>query len=750
MSARLSDPPDRQPAALIGKMAGMTMPDGLPLLWPGHHQRLGATYDGAGTNFAVWAPAATSVTLSLFDAEDCERQLTLREPTLGVWHGYVPGAGPGLLYGFRVDGPWEPARGFAFNHDKLLLDPYARAVERGLVPHPSLSASDASKSINPGDSAPYTPRSVVTGSDQFDWGADTRPNVPWRRTVIYEAHVRGLTAAHPEVPESRRGSFSALGHPAVTGYLNELGVTSVELLPVQQFVSEPGLSEHGRVNYWGYNTVSFFAPHGAYSSSGTRGQQVNEFKQMVKDLHAAGIEVILDVVYNHTAEGGPTGPALCFRGYDERSYYRHDASGNYVDVTGCGNTVDVSEPQVLQLVMDSLRYWVTEMHVDGFRFDLASALARGSRGLVNLRSPFLTAVHQDPVLRDVKLVAEPWDATGDGYLVGRFPTPWCEWNDKYRDGVRDFWRGRSGGVRELASRFSGSSDLYADDGRLPFSSVNYVTAHDGFTLRDLVSYNDKHNEDNGEDNRDGSNDNRSWNCGVEGETDDSGVQTLRSRQAANLLATLLLSTGVPMLTAGDERGRTQRGNNNAFCQDNDVSWVSWRTDPAWEHLFALARTLLRLRAAHPVLRQHHFFDGKPVGATGGKDITWLSPSGEELTEPDWHDQSRATLGVFLAGDRLRAVDRHGVRRRDTSYLVWLHSGSDPVEVTLPEAWADHYVEIVRTDSAPNAEPWKPGSSVPLLDHTFALFEAVAEAASAEVGLQVVDIGRPGDEADVGR
>jgi glycogen operon protein len=561
--------------------------------------------------------------------------------------------------------------------------------------------------------------------DTFDWGNDRRPTVPWGRTVIYEAHVRGLTKLHPDLPEHLRGTYAGLGHPAITGYLNDLGVTSIELLPVQQFVSEPWLSDAGRVNYWGYNTVGFFAPHAGYAATGTRGEQVDEFKQMVKDLHAAGIEVLLDVVYNHTAESGRGGPAICFRGYEDASYYRHDASGRYVDVTGCGNTVNVSEPQVLQLVMDSLRYWVSEMHVDGFRFDLASALARGSRGLVNLRAPFLTAVHQDPVLREVKLIAEPWDATSEGYLVGRFPPPWCEWNDKYRDGVRDFWRGVAGGVRELASRFSGSSDLYDDDGRLPFASINFVTAHDGFTLRDLVSYETKHNEANGENNRDGSNSNRSWNCGVEGDTSDPQVRSLRRRQAANLLTTLLLSTGVPMLTAGDERGRTQRGNNNAFCHDNELSWVSWRHDAEWAHLHELTRTVLALRAQHPVLRQRYFFEGKALDDSGGKDITWLAPTGEEMTHDDWHDSSRNTLGIFLAGNQLRAVDREGVRRRDTSYLLWLHAGADPVDVTLPEPWAKTYDEVVRTDKRVADGSWEPGATVTLQPRTVALFEAVA-------------------------
>jgi isoamylase len=708
----------------------VTVPD----LWPGRHQVLGATYDGAGTNFAVWAPGADSVSLCLFDDDDVERRLPLSERTLGVWHGYVPAAAPGLLYGFRLDGPWDPGAGQVFNPDKLLLDPYARAIDGSLVPHSSLAAARPSLARNPGDSSPYVPRSVVVGPDTFDWGGDQRLDIPWGRTVIYEAHVKGLTWLHPAVPEHQRGTFSGVAHPAVVDYLRDLGVTSIELLPVHHFLTEPWLTDRGTVNYWGYNSIGFFAPHAGYSSSGSRGEQVAEFKQMVKDLHAAGIEVILDVVYNHTAEGATTGPALCFRGYDEGSYYRHDGSGRYVDLTGCGNTVNASEPQVLQLVMDSLRYWVSEMHVDGFRFDLASALARGPQGNVNLRAPFLTAIHQDPVLRGVKIIAEPWDATSQGYLVGRFPPPWCEWNDKYRDGVRDFWRGQSGGVRELASRFSGSSDLYADDGRSPFSSVNYVTAHDGFTLRDLVSYDDKHNSANGEDNRDGSNANHSWNCGAEGETDDPRIRTLRQRQAANLLATVLLSTGVPMLTAGDERGRTQRGNNNAFCQDNDVSWVSWREDPDWSHLHDLTRRLLALRAAHPVLRRRYFFDGQPQDDSGGKDITWLTAAGGEMTEADWQDRSTATLGIFLAGDQLRAVDRRGVRRRDTSYLLWLHAGSEPVDVTLPQAWADHYLEIVRTDTPASAmETRKPGSTLRLLDHCLALFEAVPAGPAGVAG-----------------
>ncbi|HEY7042053.1 MAG TPA: glycogen debranching protein GlgX [Nocardioidaceae bacterium] len=713
-------------------MSSVEGPVERPVVWPGSHDALGARFDGTGTNFAVWAPDATAVDLCLFDDAGVEVRLALPEHTLGVWHGFVRGVAPGQRYGFRVSGPWDPDHGHVFNPDKLLLDPYARAIDGDMVVDRALAIVDRDRQPMAGDTAGLTPRSVVVGDAPFDWGEDRRPEIPWRHTVIYEAHVKGLTHRHPDVPAELRGTFAAMGHPATIHYLKDLGVTSIELLPVHHFVSEPVLLERGMVNYWGYNTVGFFAPHAAYSASGSRGQQVTEFRQMVKNLHAAGLEVILDVVYNHTGEGGPNGPALCFRGYDDGSYYRTDGWGRYADVTGCGNTVNVSEPQVLQLVMDSLRYWVTEMHVDGFRFDLASALTRNGPN-VDLHAPFLTAVHQDPVLRRVKLIAEPWDATSDGYLVGRFPPPWCEWNDKYRDAVRDFWRGHGGGVRDLASRLSGSSDLYADDGRLPFSTVNFVTAHDGFTLRDLVSYNRKHNEANGEQNTDGTDNHRSWNCGVEGETTDDTVIALRRRQSANLLATLLLSTGVPMITAGDERGRTQGGNNNAFCQDNPTSWFPWEgLDKDWLHLDRLTRLLLRLRADHPVLRQRHFFAGTPLGSNGRKDISWLRPDGSEMTVDDWQDPTRSTLGVFLAGDALRGVNAVGERTHDTSYVLWLHAGTAPVDVTLPKALADAYVTVLRTDQDLDAlddlfdsgERLRAGSTVTLLDRTFALFEAL--------------------------
>jgi glycogen operon protein len=697
-----------------------------PSVWPGRHAPRGASYDGSGVNFAVWAPDATDLYVCLFDDVDAETRLRLPEFTLGVWHGYLPGVGPGQRYGLRASGPWNPPEGHLFNLDKLLLDPYARAIDGDYRLHWTLDARTKDGGPNPGDSAPFVPRSIVVADEPFDWGDVAHEPVPWSDTVIYEAHVRGLTRLYDAVPEPLRGTFAGLAHPAALEYLSGLGITAVELMPVHHFFSEPALLAAGLVNYWGYNTVGYFAPHAAYSSSGRRGQQVLEFKEMVRDLHAAGIEVILDVVYNHTAEGGPDGPSFCFRGLADGDYYVYDQRRHYFDVTGCGNTVHVSHRQVLQLVMDSLRYWVSEMHVDGFRFDLAPAMLRNPTS-VDLNAPFLTAVHQDPVLREVKLIAEPWDATGDGYLVGRFPPPWCEWNDKFRDTVRDFWRGHGDGVRDLASRLSGSSDLYADDDRLPFASVNFVTAHDGFSLRDLVSYDDKHNEANGEDNRDGSNDNRSWNCGVEGETEDVGILALRRRQAANLLATLLLATGVPMLTAGDERGRTQFGNNNPFCLDGPVSWVSWDADPAWGHLLELTRLLTRLRRDHPVLRQRYFFEGTPLLAGGHKDITWLQADGEEMTGDSWADSTVRTLGVLLAGDALRARTPNGEPITDTSYVMWLHAGDRPVEIRMPKDAVDHYRAVVRTDqpldSLGTAPPVQPGATVTLLDHTFALFEA---------------------------
>ncbi len=654
-------------------------PDERAPVWPGRHQNLGVTWTEESTNFAVYSPEATAMWVCLFSADGTEVRHQLTEHTLGVWHGAIPEVPVGQRYGFRADGPWLPHAGRRFNPAKLLLDPYATAITGTVSGHHELLPYDPA---DPGsrstvDSAPYMPRGVVT-HDVFDWGSDTQLRTRWRDTVIYELHVKGFTALHDEIPAPLRGTYAGLGTPTVTRYLNDLGVTAVELLPVHQFIDERAVAARGLTNYWGYNSIGYFAPHGAYSSSGDRGQQITEFKTMVKSLHEAGIEVILDVVYNHTAEGGPDGPAYSFRGLDDWGFYKrsHTSHDDYWDVTGCGNTVDVDNLGALRLVLDSLRYWVTEMHVDGFRFDLASALARRGH-TVDMHSAFLTTIQQDPVLRHVKLIAEPWDASMDGYLVGSFPPPWVEWNDRFRDTVRDFWRAHTGGTREVATRLAGSSDLYADDGRSPYSSVNFVTAHDGFTVRDVVSYNHKHNEANGEHNRDGTDDNRSWNHGVEGETTDKKVLALRHRQVANLMATLCLANGAPMITAGDERGRTQRGNNNAYCQDNEVSWIDWRPDDAWLDIHEITKTALRLRREHPALRQRHHFVGRPTIEGGAKDLLWLHPDGREMSERDWYDSGLHALGMFVSGDPLRSPGPRGEQQHDKSFLLWLNAqGTD--------------------------------------------------------------------------
>jgi glycogen debranching enzyme GlgX len=687
-------------------------------VWPGQHQPLGATWAEEATNFAVYAPEATRVEVCLFDDDDyggVERRYELTEHTLGIWHGAIPGVPRGQRYGFRADGPWDPDNGHRFNPHKLLLDPYARAISGDVVPGPEIfgyvlpephDGKDArarkERTLNRQDSAPFMAKSVVV-HDDFDWGDDdlVRPRVRLTDTVIYELHVKGFTKLHDRVPEHLRGTYAGLATPAVVDYLKDLGITTVELLPIHQFVSEPSLAARGLRNYWGYNSIGFFAPHNEYGSGGDRGEQVAEFKSMVKALHAAGLEVILDVVYNHTAEGSPLGPTLSFRGLDDRGYYKHVDSehdpGTYWDVTGCGNTVDASNPHALRMILDSLRYWVTEMHVDGFRFDLTPALTR-TRLTVDMAGAFLTAIGQDPILRHVKLVAEPWDASMDGYRVGSFPPPWCEWNDKYRDTIRDFWRLHSGGIAEVASRLAGSSDLYADDGRSPYASVNFITAHDGFTLRDLVSYNHKHNEVNGEDNRDGTDNNRSWNCGEEGETDDPDVLALRHRQAANLIATLCLSNGVPMITAGDERGRTQRGNNNAYTQDNEVSWLDWRPDDAWLDIYEVTKTALRLRREHPALRQRHYLEGRPAAPGGPKDLAWIHPEGREMTDADWSDGGLHQFGMFLSGEPLRAPGPRGEQLRDASFLIWFNAHPEPGTVALPDQdWVKAGEVVLSTD-----------------------------------------------------
>ena len=677
-------------------------------IWPGRPRPLGATWDGEGTNFAVFAEEAEAVELCLFDEGGTERHLELPEVTAHTWHGYVPGAEPGQYYGFRAHGPYEPRHGLRYNPAKLLLDPNARAID-GVVDWDDsvfgyrIGADDLTPDDR--DSAPHVPRSVVV-HDGFPWGDDRHPNVPWADTVIYEAHVRGYTMRHPDVPEHQRGSYAAMGSPAVVDGLARLGVTTLELQPVHHFISEHAVLRRGLTNYWGYNSIGYFAPEASFSSSGRRGEQVREFKAMVRNLHAAGIEVILDVVYNHTAEGNHLGPTLSFRGLDNRSYYRlkDDDPRFYTDFSGCGNALNVRHPQMLALIMDSLRYWVLELHVDGFRFDLASALARGFHEVERLSS-FFDLIHQDPVISQVKLIAEPWDVGEGGYQVGKFPVLWTEWNGRYRDTIRDFWRGARTGVADLAYRLTGSSDLYQSDGRRPYASINFVTAHDGFTLHDLVSYERKHNEANGEGNRDGSDDNRSWNCGVEGPSGDPEIVALRERQKRNLLATLLLSSGVPMLLAGDEMGRTQQGNNNAYCQDNEISWVDWRLDERGAALLEQTRALIALRKAHPVFRRRKFFQGQAIHGSGVKDIGWFTPDGAEMDEASWRAPDIATLGVFLNGEEIPDHGPRGERIVDDSFLLLLHGDAAQVAFTLPGLpWAKEYELLLHTADQTSPDP----------------------------------------------
>ncbi|GAB3259059.1 glycogen debranching protein GlgX [Nocardioides dilutus] len=674
-------------------------------IWPGRYFPLGSTWSAEATNFAVWAPEGTAAWVCLFDEDDNETRHRLTERSLGVWHGAVPDVAVGTRYGYRVAGPWAPEQGLRFNAAKLLLDPYARAISGELDPVPAVFGYDAvaPSERDDADSAPFVPKSVVV-DDRFDWGDDTRIQRRWRDSVVYELHVKGMTRLHDRVPEHLRGTYAGLATPAVIDYLRDLGVTAVELLPVHQFCTEPAVAKRGLVNYWGYNSIGFFAPHAAYSASGDRGQQVTEFKQMVKAFHEAGLEVILDVVYNHTAEGGVEGPTLSFRGLDDKVYHRVDPvragepfPDTYWDVTGCGNTLDAAHPFALRMILDSLRYWVTEMRVDGFRFDLLSALTRTGKQ-VDMSSHLLVAIGQDPVLRHVKLVAEPWDASGDGYRVGEFPPPWIEWNDQFRDEIRDFWLHGSPAIRNVATRLAGSSDLYADDGRSPYASVNFVTAHDGFTVRDLVSYDRKHNEANGEHNRDGTDNNRSWNHGVEGETDDEEIVRLRRRSAANLMATLCLSNGVPMITAGDERGRTQRGNNNPYCLDDETSWVDWRPDDAWLDVYEITKAALRLRRDHPALRQRHWFEGRPTIRGGPKDLAWLHPEGREMTGDDWHDPSLTAFGMFVSGNPLRSPGPRGEQQFDTSFVMWFNAGRSNVSITLADnEWVETGEIVLSTD-----------------------------------------------------
>ncbi|HTW99036.1 MAG TPA: glycogen debranching protein GlgX, partial [Acidimicrobiales bacterium] len=644
--------------------------------------------------------AAEQVELCLFGEDGEETRIALDEVDAFCWHGYLPGVGPRQRYGYRVHGPWDPARGIRCNPAKLLLDPYAKAVEGGVDWNPSCFPYDFDDRSRPStsDSAPYVPKSV-THLPHFDWGNDRPPNVPLHDTVIYEVHVKGFTKLHPQIPEHERGTYAGLGHPAAVEYLEELGVTTVELLPVHQFVHDAHLTERGLRNYWGYNSIGFFAPHNEYSSSGQRGEQVQEFKQMVKSLHQAGIEVVLDVVYNHTAEGNQLGPMLSFKGIDNAAYYRlAEDPAYYFDTTGTGNSLNVRSPHTLQLIMDSLRYWVTEMHVDGFRFDLAATLARQFYEVDRL-SAFFELVQQDPVVGQVKLIAEPWDLGEGGYQVGNFPPQWSEWNGRYRDTVRDFWRGEPATMGEFASRITGSSDLYQADTRSPSASINFVTAHDGFTLADLVSYNDKHNEANGEGNADGESFNRSWNCGVEGPTDDAEVLALRGRQARNFLATLLLSQGVPMLLGGDEIGRTQRGNNNAYCQDNELSWFDWsKVD---EGLLELTRHLVAIRRSHPSLHRRRWFQGHPL--RDRVDIDWFRPDGEQMSDDDWRSDFVRSVGIFLNGEAIAGHDTRGQRVVDDSYALLFNAHHEPIEWQLPARYAKSWVRALDTSLDP-ADP----------------------------------------------
>ncbi|MBZ4018338.1 glycogen debranching protein GlgX [Streptomyces purpurogeneiscleroticus] len=674
-------------------------------VWPGQAYPLGATYDGAGTNFAVFSEAAQRIELCLLHDDGSETAVELRESDAFVRHAYLPGIMPGQRYGFRAHGPYEPAKGLRCNSAKLLLDPYARAVSGAIDWDEAVYGYHFGKpeSRNDLDSAPHTMASVVV-NPYFDWGDDRPPRTDYHETVMYEAHVKGLTMLHPELPQELRGTYAALAHPVIIDHLRDLGVTALELMPVHQFVNDHRLVDEGLANYWGYNTIGFFAPHNAYASWGDRGQQVLEFKSAVRALHQAGIEVILDVVYNHTAEGNHMGPTLSFRGLDNVSYYRlTDDPRYYMDTTGTGNSLLMRSPHVLQLIMDSLRYWVTEMRVDGFRFDLAATLARQFHEVDRLSS-FFDLVQQDPVVSQVKLIAEPWDVGEGGYQVGNFPPLWTEWNGKYRDTVRDLWRGEPRTLAEFGSRLTGSSDLYQGDGRRPLASVNFVTCHDGFTLHDLVSYNEKHNEANGEDNRDGESFNRSWNCGAEGETDDPEVLELRGRQIRNFIATLMLSQGVPMLSHGDEFGRTQQGNNNAYCQDNELAWVRWPKegedgqDQEALALLEFVRKMVWLRRDHPVFRRRRFFHGRPMEGTHDElsDISWFTAEGEEMRQRDWQAAHAKSLTVFLNGSAISEPGKRGERISDDSFLLLFNAHGEEKEFTVPMDHGRQWQAVVDT------------------------------------------------------
>ncbi len=679
-------------------------------VWPGRPYPLGATWDGAGVNFALFSENATKVELCLFDGPDAKqesRRIDLRDHTDQVWHSYLPDVLPGQLYGYRVDGPHEPANGHRFNPSKLLLDPYAKLIGRELTWDDSLFGYPVGTDdlqIDERDSAPFAPLARVV-DHSFTWGDDRPPRTPWHKTLIYEAHVKGLTMRHPDVPEPLRGTYLGLASDPVIQHLRELGVTAIELLPVHQHVDDRFLVEKGLVNYWGYNSLAFFSPDDRYAAHGNTLDAVQQFKTMVRSLHAEGIEVILDVVYNHTAEGNQMGPTLSWRGIDNASYYMLSPEDRryYMDFTGCGNVPNMSHPRLLQLIMDSLRYWVTEMHVDGFRFDLASTLARELYE-VNRLGAFFDIIHQDPVLSQVKLIAEPWDVGPGGYMVGNFPVGWSEWNGQYRDSVRSFWKGDGGLTNEFATRLAGSSDLYQDDGRRPYASINFITCHDGFTLNDLVSYNEKHNEANKEGNRDGHNDNRSWNGGVEGPTDDPAINALRDRQKRNFMATLLLSQGVPMMLGGDELSHSQVGNNNAYCQDNELTWLDWNLDDAEHRFLEFTKKVSRIWRSQPVLQRRKFFKGRPIRGKDVKDISWLDPNGGEMADEAWEAGYVKCLGMRLAGDMIGDMDERGQPVIGETLLLLYNAHWEPIPFVLPEHPPEKYWEAILDTASPDAEP----------------------------------------------
>jgi isoamylase len=674
-------------------------------VYPGSPDPLGATWDGNGVNFALYTENATGVDLCLFDeplGKNETQCIKVKEVTHQVWHVYIPGLKPGQLYGYRVYGPYEPENGHRFNPNKVLIDPYAKAIAGRIDWNDSLfgyemGSREEDTSFSELDSAPHIPKAVVI-DDRFSWEGDRQLKIPYFKTVIYEAHVKGFTQMHPGIPEKMRGTYAAIAHPVSIKYLKDLGITAIELMPVHHFISDKILKDKGLTNYWGYNTIGFFAPEVKYSGSGFMGEQVTEFKTMVKELHKAGIEVILDVVYNHTAEGNHLGPTLSFRGIDNTSYYRLTEDKRYYnDYTGTGNTLNVQMPSVLKLIMDSLRYWITEMHVDGFRFDLAATLARELHEVDRLGS-FFDIIHQDPIISQAKLIAEPWDIGEGGYQVGKFPPGWAEWNGKYRDCIRDYWRGAESMLAEFAERFTGSSDLYKNDYRLPTASINFVTAHDGFTLNDLVSYNEKHNEANGEENNDGESHNRSWNCGAEGLTEDESINQLRERQKRNFLTTLFLSQGVPMLVAGDELSRSQNGNNNAYCQDNELSWINWsKADKA---LIDFTKQLIHFRHKHPTFRRRRWFQGQPIKGIGIEDIGWFQPDGSEMSEEHWNQDFAKSMAVFLNGQGIRSVGPKGEQVTDDSFYIIFNAHHERLEFRLPSRkYGSNWIKVIDTNTS---------------------------------------------------